>query len=582
MRIVHRGAYFPGWDVVGAANGLRLVSTHSWRELLHYYEIRHFDPSLAWNVFGVPVALLPGFLASRWPWEFWPHVVTPCLVALSLGLLLRALAVRAADAWTCALAIGASPTFLSYTVSGFPYVSGILPWALALWIVFRWQQSIVGTVLLGALCMLTSRHVQELGRLSFAVPLAAALLLPGPRKGVRALWLLLAAAQMWLAIHYASANTARYATMVVPPLAELAGHVGTLVHHFAAQRPDLPILLAAGIVAALAAGRERWFWSALLLFLLGLLVLLAANSGPLQGIVGVWPRRVLVLDFVCIASCVAVMRRPGRVRPLVVSLLVVGNLWQLADTVAWARKPVGVRSNAGSTYALPYTHTPIQATASVEESLNLDSHVSRLCVDWYHEMKAELAAGHRLFLVYNLTSFDENATDPAGIIDRLYLSLGHAAFMRSVLVFGEERFRVNELPIRPMKQLPKIVASMTRPSSVRGYWLHHPQDDQKWPAAQAHREEVATILGVLAMRFRLVWGPSTDDVDGRALHRFSLTDRDSPPDRTPSSRPRPTPPDPAGRRTHRWSRRIPVAGRRRSPGGHRRGCRCPGPSCRGR
>jgi hypothetical protein len=516
-RVLRRGPYYPGWDVVGAANGLHLVSTRSAADLLRYYEFAHVDPTLAWNVFGIPVALLPGALASWWPWEFWPHLVTPCLVALSLALLSRALQV-----WTIGLlAIGASPAFLSYTVSGFPYVSGVLPYALALWIVFRWQRSLLGTALLGALVVAASRHVQELGRLSFVVFLAAALLLPDARRAARVVWIAIGATLLWLAIQYPSANTLRYGAMTLPPIAELPAHVGRLALHFAAARPDLPFLLVAGLLAALAAGRERWFWSSLLFCQLGLLLMLTANTGSLQGVAGVWPRRVLVLDFLCAAACVALMRRPGGVRWLVVLLLVVGNLWQLAETAAWASRPWDAQTR-GWGYVLPYTHTPLGADVPIERAPHLDSRVSRFVVDWSQEMRAEVTAGRRLILVYNLTSYDENASDPAGIIDRLYLGLGHAAFMRSVFVFGDQRIRVNELPIHRLAELQPFVASMNAPSTFRGYWLYHPLDDSQWAAAGTHREEVTTMFRALAKRFVIRWDETTRDRNGRALHRFSL------------------------------------------------------------
>jgi len=37
MRVVHRGQYYPGWDVVGAAHGLHLVSTKAPGDLLRFY-----------------------------------------------------------------------------------------------------------------------------------------------------------------------------------------------------------------------------------------------------------------------------------------------------------------------------------------------------------------------------------------------------------------------------------------------------------------------------------------------------------------------------------------------------------------
>jgi hypothetical protein len=520
-RVVHRGGYFPGWDVVGAANGLRLVATLRLSDLVAYYREHYFDPGLFWNVLGLPVALLPGALAHRWPWECWPHVVTPALVGVSLAALARGLALRPAQLWTCLLPIGASPAFLSYTVAGFPYVSNVLPYGLALWAVLRPGRGALASAVLGALAVALAFQVQELGRTVFVVFLAAAALLPGPPRRVRAVWLAVGVAGAWLALHHPTANTGRYTAMAVPAPVDVVRHGWALVRHFAAGTPDLPVLVPAGVIAALAAGRQRWFWSSLLLAHAGLLVLLAANSGLLQGIVAVWPRRTLLLSFLCAASCTAALRRPGRARAVLLALLVGGNAWQLADTARWARRPV-TGSATGWGYVLPYTHTPLRANLPVDRASHLDSRVCVLCVDWYHEMRAALDAGRTVFLVYNLTSFDENATDPAGIIDRLYLRLGHLEFLRRVLVFGDDRLRVNELPIRPMPQLAPMLDALTDPSAVQGYWMHHPLDEMPWEAAKKHRAEVIATFTELARRFRVTWGVGSQDANGRRLYRFEL------------------------------------------------------------
>jgi hypothetical protein len=222
------------------------------------------------------------------------------------------------------------------------------------------------------------------------------------------------------------------------------------------------------------------------------------------------------------------MRRAGVARPLLLALLVAGNLWQLALTTRWALRPLDAGGWRGWSYVLPYTHTPLVADLPVAHARHLDSRVPFLCADWYDEMRADLAAGYEILAVYNLTSFDENATDPAGIIDRLYLRLGHAEFARAVHLFGEDRVRVNELPIEPMSRVDAVVATLD-PDRVRGYWLHNVHDDLEWPAAVKHRGEVAAIFAALGRRFELRWGASTHDGFGRSLHRFALVpwDHDS-------------------------------------------------------
>jgi hypothetical protein len=524
MRVVHRGPYYPGWDVVGAANGLFLLSTRTAHELVAIYADHRWQPAF-WNTFGFHVALLPGWLASMWPWERWLHVITPCLTALALGLTARALNLPLRALWMVLVPLGASPALLSYAVAGLPYVSNTVPYALALWIVFRWRESIVGTLLLTLMAIGVSWHSQELGRAAFVVFAAAALTLPAASWRIRVAWLLVGAAWCWLVLTYPTANTTRHGGVSLPPVSTWPQHAGALVWHFGQLKPDHPVLVIAGFLAAALVRRERWFWLLLLTVQAGLLFVLASNPGVTQGLHAVWPRRVLVLSFIAVAACAAALRqRRTPIVALLVAILVVGNVWELWTTVRWARRPLGVRG-ARDCYTLPFTHTPI-FPGDVDRATGLDSLVSRLLVDWHAAMRTELDGGRKILLIYNLLSFDENASNPAGIIDRLYLGLGHERFQESVFVFGDNTRMVRELPIRPLKTFEDLVVSIEEPSVWRAYWVHHPNDDNDWPAAARHRAEVAEMFSALERHFRLEWEPSTGDARGRRLHRFSLHRRD--------------------------------------------------------
>ncbi len=84
---------------------------------------------------------------------------------------------------------------------------------------------------------------------------------------------------------------------------------------------------------------------------------------------------------------------------------------------------------------------------------------------------------------------------------------------------------VRELPIRPLQTFEDFVASIEEPSQWRAYWVHHPYDDNDWPAAARHRAEVQQMFSSLERHFRLEWEPSSGDSRGRSLHRFSLHTR---------------------------------------------------------
>ncbi len=519
LRVVHRGPYYPGWEVVGAANGLHLVATTSLPGLLTWYRAHQWDGNLAWNLFGVPVALLPGTLALWWPSEYWPHVVTFALVVATVALLARALELGLGDAWVLLLAWGASSTLLSYSISGFAYVSSGLPYALALWVVLRCQRSVLGTLAGAAATIALAWHVQELGRTVFVVFLAGAALLRGVPWGTRALWIVAGVGQLALALTHHSFNTSNYASMAVPTLSSLPGLVVALLDHTIVRRvPDLPLLVPTAVLAVVLLRDRRWFWATLLAFHGGLLFLLAANTGPLQGVTAVWPRRTLLVSMLSVATVGALYRqRGGRLPVVVLALLLAGCTWQLADTIRWARRPLD--DGSGAAFTLPYTQTPIGPDR------HLDSVVPFLPVHWYLEMRAQADAGNRLLLVYDLDAYDENATDPAAVPDRLYLHLGPRRFGEQVLLFGERTVRWNELPVRPPGEIDAALDGITNPTAIAGYALSHPRDDMPWPVAETHRRGVARLLAAIEARYEIVWGQETRDVQGRVLRRFTLRPR---------------------------------------------------------
>src|SRR5262249_53337006 len=291
---------------------------------------------------------------------------------------------------------------------------------------------------------------------------------------------------------------------------------------FLRAQPHLPFLALAGLLAVGLTGPARAFWACCLGSQLGLIFLLAANSGVLHGLAAVWPRRILVLEFLCVGAVASAVHGGHRLRHILTVLLAVGSAVQLAQTLRWAATPF-TGNGLGRTYVLPYTQTP-NADGSY-----LDSMASPLLTDWFREMATRLAAGRRVLLFYNLSSWDENATDPAGILDRLYLHLGPGRFDQQVYVFGQDSVRWGTLPIRPLTDLPAFARGLDDLDEVDGYWVEHDLDRRlEWEFARRHHEDMQQMFAALTERFELEWETPLRDA-AHLLLRFHLRERGTAP-----------------------------------------------------
>jgi hypothetical protein len=519
--------------VIGAAKGLHMVATETPREYLADYVGYRTKGTLPWNAVGLPVAILPGLLASLHPSEFWPHAVTFALFLTSLGLLWRAIGLPAEDADLLLLGWASSSALLSFSIAGLPYISNTLPFALALWVVLK-PRSWIAALVLSAVAIESSWHVQELGRTVFLVFVSAALLLPGLRPATRIVFGVAGAVQVLQAMRFHSANTSRYAAMSVPDPYDGARSLVALGGHFLHQRPDLFALVPLGLVAVAFTGKRRWFWMAVIGAQIVLLWLLAANTGPLQGVGCVWPRRALLLMFLCLAALLAACSEAPRLRPWIRIALLTAAALQLTDTALWARRPLNGSGNGEEGFTLPYTETWIPLERG--HRTYLDYTTPFFMVDWYLEMRDAVDRGEKILLLYNSTSYDENFTNPAAVLERLYLHLGHQRFVDQVFVFDGTNGHWDAVPVRRPGQFPDVLASISDPSVIRGYWLHHLNDERRdWEKARQHKAEMEWLVKSLNRRFRIDYQPSSQSPYGaRELRRFTLAVREQPTSTTTS------------------------------------------------
>jgi hypothetical protein len=494
VRVVHRGPYIMGWDVIAAAEGLHLASTRSLPGAVAYLfaQSRHH-----WNPFpqcSVPFALIPGYLARVWPWEFWPHVLVLAVWLASLGVVLRVARLRLRDAGVVLLAWGASPSLLSLSVMGMPWASAFLPHVLALWITT--SASVRRRLLLTiAACVVVAElswHVYELGKTVGGVFLAAAFLCRGVPLVARVVWLATGGYQLYEAFFvHRSANLTVFAFQagttweaVRPSVMAALAAVRAVGEAFLTQELDLPVLLALALASLVLVRRERWLLRVTFLAQVGLVVLLAFYDASLLR-----PRRAMLVGSYGILLVAWLWHEAGpRLRRIVAAVLIAGNVWQGVDLYRFVETPF---PNPGAGFSLPHIR-----------SIDGIGMVGFADVDWLLDLRRRVDAGERLLLLENYSCYTENLTNPVAVPERLYVSLGDERFRRSVFIFGKQDCRYDCLPIHPLEDLPAFLDGVRPDGPVPPDTLgiHYAQSCEG-PGSDA--AELKAQLAAVAERFTL-------------------------------------------------------------------------------
>jgi hypothetical protein len=511
LRVWHRGDHVPGWDVLGAAQGLWLVANKTPGELVEWYVRWHGDSSILWNLYVLPSVLIPGALARVVPWLYWNHVLSAVVTGFVLFLLASAFRLGWRHAWVVVLAWATSSTLVSQSVTGLPCVSALMPHALAVWVVLRLRDRPVSSLVAALAIWILGWHGQDLGRTACLTLLAAAVVVPA-RWTIRVVWAAAGVALLLDALSHPNANTLSFTAVGLPTLPQLGDVVGGVALQLVAPPwTDLPTLLVAGIASALLVRTNPALWRVVLALHLGLTLVLALQ----RGVDGVWPRRFVVVDFYALAAVVAWVddaRRRGRtgVVRAVVAVLCAGALWQLGDTALFVRKGFEP-TPGGGVFSLPFTHTSIDYQTVPQD------------VAWTRDMLAAVRAGRRVLLAYNFSSYQENATNPSAVPERLYLALGPAAFDSDVAFFGETRSRTDLRPRVP-DEIERFVDGID-PDQWVGWYALHPSDEWDNPTAERRRNEIGRLFAALERRFRLEWGPPMPGEPSN-IRRFTLAPRE--------------------------------------------------------
>jgi hypothetical protein len=517
-RVWVRGPYYPGWDLVGASNGTYLLAAHGPAGAVAELWTQNRQYSAPFPVYSALGALLPAALTTLVPWDHWAHLVSLACMLAALALVARAAALDRTNGWIVLLAWSASPTLLTLAVSGYPWVTAFLPHALALWIVLdeRFGRHPLLAFTAGLLCLEIAWHSYEPGRTAAAVFVVGAVLAPHASAATRVAWLTTGLTAVAFVFLHPTLNVGPYVRpdLLMPaPLVVGLRQVGRLL--FVTRYLDLPMLVAAGALACLVPSRRRLLVAALFAMQV-LLVATVAVAFPEAS--HLRPRRFVLVDgyaLTLVALLVSEAAHGTRlvrgVAGVVVALLVGGSLWQVGDLVRFVRTPFD-RGPERSVFTMPYSHS------QADYMVNLET------VDWAEDLIARVERGERLLLVYNLDAYRENITDPSGVLERLYVRVGHDRFVDAVLVFGAHSCRQSAcLPIRPMTDVAAALDALRAagPEALRsltGFAVApHPLD------TTVFLDERQVLLDAIAAGFALHW----QDPETATYRRFTLAPREA-------------------------------------------------------
>jgi hypothetical protein len=489
-RVWERGPYYPGWDVLGSAHGLHALSTPLAESLARL--LRGMTAFRYWNsTNSLLYTLGPGALGRLLPSEYWAHWLTFALVLVTFWLILRVAGLSLREGWFLALAWGASSALVSFSVAGYPYATGFLPHALALAIVaspFLRARPLV-SVAAALLATELSWHLYEAGKTLIVVFILAAFVERAAPLATRAGWLAASGVQVARLVGARGFNVDYVVSGAGAGLPGLAAAAGRTLRALARPEVDVPVVVPLGLLALLLVRRHRWLLAGGLASQVVTVVLASAVEPT-----AIRPRRLLTTVFYCLTIVAVAFReaapaagRRSRLRLALVTVLVAGNLWQMADLAVFFRVPP-----AGRAHPLPFTSSPD------------DYFVAAGVTEMSREVRGAMDRGRAVVLLYNLNS--EGIADPPALLERVYLAQGHERFESSVLSFGRHRCRYDCLPVRPLEDIEKDLAGLSAGGhdAVAFY--------KKALSPRRHVEEASMVFAELRRHFDL--RPGRDPAPG--------------------------------------------------------------------
>jgi len=451
---IKRDYFVSGWGLLGFAEGSWTCYQKGFIESV----AKFWSASRSYQYWGatnsVIYPVLSGILHNWKPWPFWGHLLS---LVLFFSLSFWCLSSLNLEKRVFYAAIGTSPVLLSFSIVASPVISCVIPYSLALIVLFSFQGDKEGNwkiLILELIAWLfvyeISFHCYELSKTVAILPLIAAFTLPGLRTGRRVMWAGIGIAMGYgLLFHYSSTAAARlghFATHYEKAIPSLyAVFRGLWIEWYS----DLPFLITAGIISLLLLREKKWFWR----FLFASQVALVLMEATRQGLVdmGVRPRRMVMLNFLSALVLAQVWcdLKSTKAKSFFVILLCVGHVFTLRSTITFLKNPPVNR-------ALPYIHSP--ADFRIDKPLIRDA---KLLTDMTR------SSDNIHFLSYGYSKYAENTTDPAAFPERVLLNLGPKEFSEKIFFIDYKKSRYSNLPMHSLDQFVEKAASMNS-----GFYLH--------------------------------------------------------------------------------------------------------------
>jgi hypothetical protein len=397
-----RGVYIAGWETLGAATAKNEIETKGVIEafsLISYYS-RHFG---YWNstdsiIFG----WLPGILSYYLPWLFWSQLQVLIFTAVSLWLLTNSSQFDRKiflAAWLTSLPL------ISYSLVGYPYISGIFPYIFAFLLVFRktsdrWWSFLL-ELFVWFLIAEISMHCYETAKTFFIVPLLAALTFKPLSLSRRIFWILSASISAYWVLQVVNQNIHELALKPITLIALFQSFSFFLKQIFLTWHIDAPFLCLIGVICFFPRTKYRAFWQILILLQLGLMLYGGINAETFYR-----PRRSILFLF-CIVSYLAWQWKdlPDKkcIKNFILAIIFASHIFSLYHLIKFS-------ISQPEKLTLPYTQSHIDYFINrrlIEDSENL--------------LALARIINSRQVLFYGNSKSYENTTDPQALPERIFL-----------------------------------------------------------------------------------------------------------------------------------------------------------------